>query len=647
MPHCRQLLLLPLLWLFLGFSLPRHSSSSSSSPTPVIASVLVPSVYHAPELMKAALKVMERHVSQRYNALAIIDLSHSVAVQRQHRLAISYLLRQLGERVALQLHRDALIEDPKDHILFLVDSTRAFRGLRFHFAKSLFDREFHFLIVLARSGREHEEEQRYAALRDIFATCLSFHVLNAVVLLEQLDGVVLVYGYRLYAPGCHDSLTPELLNRYEGGQFQVHNQQLFPRPMGSLYGCPINVSWHPMPPFVMFDGNSSDPQHRADLSRLSGVDGVLLKKLADIYDFRINLLAPCENKRVIPTVSDGTLHTFGFFTHSDDCFQELANLNSSVAIGALSASHFSHRERFSTTSSYHQSALIFVVRVEHIMGAVNQLVQPFCGSVWFALSLSCLLALLLQWAWRLRYRRFDMSASALHVHTTLLGNPLETPALPHVSVVRGLLGVWLLLALVLRVAYQGKLYDVFRLPYFPPVPERIADLLSGNYIYLAPDYADYFPVNRTRLSAYNFLTRFAQLENAPPGAKLTTISLLDNLAHYNQFNWQTSRLTHVREHIYLYQLVMYLRRHSILKFAFDRKLKQLQSAGIVSYVNRYFEHSFVHAPVTRLTHEVVAIRLEMFCGLYFVCYVMLTFAVLIFLLELLSLRVRWLRRYFV
>ncbi|KAH8386907.1 hypothetical protein KR093_003390 [Drosophila rubida] len=593
-------------------------------------------------MMRAALSVLQRHVSARYNALAIMDLSLS---ERHHRQAISYLVSGLGARVAVQLLRDAVIEEPRDHILFVVDSARAFRALRFHFATSLFDREFNFLIVLTRRAGSRE-----AALRDIFATCLSFHVLNAVVLLEQLDGVVLLYGYRLCAPDCRHAFTPELLNRYEDGAFVVgaSQQRLFPRPVGSLYGCPLNVSWAPMPPFVIFEGNASDPAQRRQLSRLSGVDGVLLKKLAEIYAFRINLLPPCEHTRYMDD-SRRALQAFGILTSAEDCFAQLSATNSSVAIGALSASHFSHRALFSTTSSYHQSALVFVVRVEHIMGSVSQLVQPFCGSVWCALALSCLLAVLLQWQdsrRTLRRRRFDAAACALRVHTSVLGNPLEAAGLPHSLLCRCLLGVWLLLALVLRVAYQGKLYDVFRLPYYPAVPERIADLLSGDYMYLAPDYADYFPVNRTLLRDHSFLTRFAELEAAPAGSRLTTVTLLDNLAHYNQLNWQSSRLTHVKEHIYMYQLVMYLRRHSVLKFAFDRKLKQLQAAGIVSYVNRYFEQRLVHAPYTQFTHEVVPIRLELFCGLYSVCFVMLLFAGLVFLLELLSPHVRWLQRYF-
>lgn len=484
-------------------------------------------------------------------------------------------------------------------------------------------------------------------INDIFVTCLRFHVLNALVMVQQADGEVLLYGYRLYAPDCEDYLTPLLLNRYRNGRLlEQENQErlLFQRSMGSLYGCPLNVSWFPLPPFVMFDGDFQDPEQLQQDWRLSGVDGVLLRKLAKIFEFRINLLPPCKKTSISESL--GSLESLRFNESYADCFEQLATSKSSIAIGALSASHL-HRDRFSTTSVYHQSALIFVVPVEHKLGAVNQLVQPFCGTVWSALLVSCILALLLQWAWLRRGGSFELTRGALHVHTTLLGNPLEAAALPHAGPVRFLLGTWLLLALVQRVAYQGKLYDVFRLPYFPPVPQSIADLLNGDYLYLAADYADYFPENRTLLRDSNMMKRLDELNSAPPDTKLTTSLLLGNLAHYNQLNWQTSRLTAVPEHIYLYQLVMYLRRHSILKFNFDRKLKQLQAAGIVGYVNRQFEHTAYQAPyAVHLVPRVAPIKLELFCGLYMICYIMIMVAFGVFMLELLSLRVAWLRNYF-
>lgn len=582
---------------------------------------------------RAALHVLKHHISPSYSAMSVMQMSRSGRSQLELNLALGYLLHELGERMSVQMLSATPIEEPRDYILFLVDTPHSFRELRFHFAKSLFDREFNFVIVL--SWRAETEKTLIASLYSIFKTCFRFHVLNAVVLVQPgwlTEDVVHLYGFRLYAPSCNVSFTLELLDRYERGEL-LRREPLFGRQLGTFYGCPLNISWYPLPPYVMFDGDRHNPKQLTETWRLTGVDGELIKLLASIFKFRLNLLPPCEKKSAALELNASIA----------DCFHELASYNSSVIIGAMSGSHM-YGGNFSTTSAYHQSALVFVVRVDQHMGAVNQLVQPFCPTVWLALVASCLALLLLQWLWRQSQRvPCDVVASGLRVHTTLLGNPLDAAALPRAGLVRCYLGAWLLLALVQRAAYQGKLYDAFRLPYYPPAPEQIAELLEGHYQYLTPDYDDYFPAQRSLLRRTSIAERFDELQAAEDGARLTTSALLGNLAHYNHENWQSSRLTHVKEHIYLVQLVMCLHRHSILKFAFDRKLKQLQSAGIVGYISRNFEPRMLHMPYA--SHEASALRLEMFCGLNFICYMLLLASLVIFLLELLSQRVVWLRRY--
>ncbi|XP_030245843.1 uncharacterized protein LOC115565033 [Drosophila navojoa] len=582
-----------------------------------LAAVQPAESYRPRAVDRAAVHVLRHHISPSYNAMSVMQMSHSRRSQLELDLALDYLLHELGERMSVQMLNATPIEEPRDYILFLVDTPHSFAELRFHFAKTLFDREFNFVIVL--SWRADTEKSLIASLYSIFRTCLRFHVMNAVVLVQPgwlTADVVHLYGFRLYALSCNVSFTPELLDRYERGEL-LRQEPLFGRHLGTFYGCPLNISWYPLPPYVMFDGDRHDPKQLTETWRLTGVDGELIKLLASIFKFRLNLLPPCEQKSAALELNASIA----------DCFRELASQNSSVIIGAMSGSHM-YRANFSTTSAYHQSALVFVVRVDQHMGAVNQLVQPFCPIVWLALVVSCLALLLLH---------------GLRVHTTLLGNPLDAAALPRASLVRCYLGAWLLLALVQRAAYQGKLYDAFRLPYYPPAPEHIVELLEGHYQYLTTDYDDYFPAQRSLLRRTSIVERFDELQAAEDGARLTTSALLGSLAHYNDENWQSSRLTHVKEHIYLVQLVMCLHRHSILKFAFDRKLKQLQSAGIVGHISRNFEPPMFHMPYA--SHEVSALRLEMFYGLNFICYILLLASVLVFLLELLSQRVVWLRRY--
>ncbi|EDW26796.1 GL14725 [Drosophila persimilis] len=209
-----------------------------------------------------------------------------------------------------------------------------------------------------------------------------------------------------------------------------------------------------------------------------------------------------------------------------------------------------------------------------------------------------------------------------------------------------LYSLWLFLVLVLRVVYQGKLYDSFRSPYNPPLPSKISQLIAENYTLITQEYYDYYPHNLTVLFTESTQDRFDRIQRDGEDERLTTTALIANIGYNNRINWQTSHLTHVREHIFLYQLVMYLHVHSLLKFGFDRKLKQLQSSGIIGYIVHDFDRPQYRVPPTE-PHEISPLPLEVFCGLYFIATILLTAAVLAFLVELLSVRVAWLRRYLV
>ncbi|KRF99657.1 uncharacterized protein Dwil_GK27553 [Drosophila willistoni] len=625
------------------------SVSLTFLPFVVLGAVPAPLPYRPTALVTAAIYVLKQHVCPDHSTLAVIELFRKSNQHQQHdqNELLTHLLMDLGTEIGVQLLRDKPIERPKDHIVFLVDSAEAFRTLRFHFADSQFDNEFTFLILYMGKAMDDSMELE---IEDMFETCFNFHVLNVILLVEKHSEIVsdeeeidhdvgvLVYGYRLYGAHCNQSLTIQLLNEYKNGQLlrEITHRNLFDRSMHSLYGCPLNISWFHLAPFVIFNGDSEDPVQLSESWRLSGIDGDLLKMLADIFDFRIQLRNPCD-KCASPDTPVGTC---------GDCLNELATNNSSVAIGALSASHL-YRNYFSTTSAYYQSSLIFVVHMDSKIGAVTQLALPFKRHVWLLLIIACILMVIVQAIWHRQNGSFDISLGGLCVLTILLGNPVVERRLPTMYVARLMLAVWLLMALVLRAAYQGKLYDVFRLPYSSSLPEQISDLLNNNYTLVAHEYYDFYPHERTRLTKMNYLRRFRLLEeecDSQTGERLTSTVLMANLAYYNQINWHTTRLTHVKEPIFLYQLVMYLRRHSVLKFPFDRKLKQLMSSGIVGHINRLYDQSKYRTPQNH--HDVTTVPLITFCGLFTVSSILLTTAVVAIMLELLSLRFIWLRRYF-
>ncbi|XP_016994368.2 uncharacterized protein Ir7a [Drosophila takahashii] len=595
---------------------------------------------HPPEpevmapLVAAALEILDEQVSPSQSTLAVMELTR----EDEHRdhgqeELMTTILTEVGISMALRTFQQPPAEVPASYVVFLVNSAQAFDTLSFHFTDVHSTREYNFLILFTR--RMNSRAERLQVLRDISTTCVGFHTLNVILLTQKRSGVVLVYAYRMFNQDCDLKINLELIDRYENGSFRYgHRARSFDRGLNSLSGCPLRVSWYPLAPFVSFKGNASDPEERSQLWRLTGIDGELIKLLAKIFHFRILLEEPCD-KCLSPDFKDGC----------SGCFDQVIYSNSSILIGAMSGSH-QHRAQFSFTSSYHQSSLVFIMHMSPQFGAVAQLAVPFCGTVWLALVASGCLVVLVVW---LRKRfvcgQSDWALHFLQVLTTLMGNPLEARSLPRSCRIRILYAGWLLLVLVLRVVYQGKLFDSFRLPYNKPLPTEISQLIGANYTLVTQEYVDFYPRHLTVLTRNGSKDRFDYIQDLGEEARVTTTSLIASMTYYNQMHWSTSRLTHIREHIFLYQLVIYLRRHSLLKFAFDRKIKQLLSAGIIGYFVREFDSSLYAKPYEE-DYEVSPIPLDSFCGLYYVSSILLSAALVAFFLELLSLRVNWLRRLF-
>ncbi|XP_020808840.1 uncharacterized protein LOC110184590 [Drosophila serrata] len=594
---------------------------------------------HPPEplqmtpLVAAALDILDEQVSPSQSTLAIIELTGKDE-HRDHgqEELMSSIIAEVGDSMALRTFQAPPQEVPASYVLFLVNSAQAFSTLSFHFTEMHGTREYNFLILLTR--RMSSRAGRFQALRDISRTCVSFHTLNVILLTQKKSGVVLTYGYRMYNRNCDLNLTLELIDRYENGSFQQgHQDRSFDRVLKSLAGCPLRVSWYSLPPFTIFKGNESDPEEREQMWRLTGIDGELIKLLAEIFRFRIILEEPCD-KCLSRDIKDGC----------SGCFDQMVNNDSSILIGAMSGSH-QHRSQFSATASYYQSSLVFVMHMDTQMGAVAQLAVPFTATVWLSLVVSAILAMLVIWSWqRISTGHPDLAAHGLHVLTTLLGNPLVARSLPTNVRMRIFYAAWMLLVLVLRVVYQGKLYDSFRAPYNKPLPGQISELIAANYTLIGQEYLDFYPRNLTVLTRNGSKERFDYIQDHGEDRRLVSTSLIASMSYYNLMHWSTSRLAHIREHIFLYQLVIYLRRHTLLKFAFDRKIKQLLSAGIIGHFVREFDSSLFQ-DTNGEPHEVSPIPLEIYCGLYYVSATLLGGAFIAFILELLSVqRVNWLRR---
>ncbi|XP_020713978.1 uncharacterized protein LOC101450772 [Ceratitis capitata] len=423
------------------------------------------------------------------------------------------------------------------------------------------------------------------------------------------------------------------INIYSNATLQ--SDHLFAPQERNLHGCSLNVCLRLGYPYLGFHGNQSDSQQLQDVQRLSGIEADLLKNLVLALNFSVNISIP-EEKSLI-----------GRHNNSTGCFAELASGRSDVAIGCMSISDGS-RDVFSYSTTYHQSHFVFIVRRGLHFSPIKQLAQAFCGSVWLAIAVCCIGGLIFI---RLIISHTNPStceklvgnpkrSDCTNLIITMMGNPLQV--LPRRNSARMLLMTWLLTTLVLRNAYQAKLFDTLRTSKRLCVPHTIAGLEDKSYILLADNYVEFYPQNMTQIVS-NTTRRYRIVQNSE-STRYTTFSMLDTLGWHNRQNWNTSRLTYVPEPIYLIQLSVFFKKHSILRSLFDHRIKQLMGAGITSHI--YRKHVAKHFQMmNESSQRMPVISSNMLKGLYLMYAFLMATACTLFGLELLARNCLWVKRF--
>ncbi|XP_017869485.1 PREDICTED: uncharacterized protein LOC108618090 [Drosophila arizonae] len=576
-------------------------------------------------LGEATLHVASRYIATRINTLLVRQHCHncSALVDHQQRQLVDQLLQQLALHMSILFYRlTAYIQQPWDYTLIVVNEAEAFEQLHLNYTHPLQEREFYFLIVLMARLPESELHRSVGRMCNM---ALLKRIINVVVLAmtRSDDDQIKLYSYRLFREHCTPGIHTYRSNQFRSDGSLLH-PELFPVRFTNLSNCAFNVTGHVLPPHFMYrapDG-ADLPADGAliDMHDLHGIGGELLRLLATALRFRVHLKIPMEKSEIFSTDS------------LSGCLAQLAAGEAELAIGGFSGSDI-RRHMFSTSSVYHQSYFIFVVRSERYLGPFGQLIRPFESVVWLCLLATLLAALICV---RCLGRRLRLQHPVENLLASTTGNPVPTHRVPQSSFLRHLLANWLLLTLVLRCAYQAKLFDVLRIPKQQPLPQGLAGLLRQNYTLLSSGYHDFYPRQLTQLTEGNFSQRYRLLQQARRGSRLVTISLDNNLAHWQRQHRRSSRLTHIREPIYLYQLVIYFPNSTILKFSIDRKIEQLLSSGVLAHIERRYLSTPQLGDVGSNVELVTRITNDMLHGLYRCYAALMALAGLLLLLECLA-----------
>ncbi|KRK06718.1 uncharacterized protein LOC26535388 [Drosophila yakuba] len=512
--------------------------------------------------------------------------------------------------------------------VIFTDSFAAFEEIRMEYYAREYNYNEHYFIFLQARDRLLQGEMRL-----IFDYCWRYRLIHCSIQVQKSNGDILFYSYYPFGEhGCAD-MEPQLINRYNGSM--LVEPDLFPRKLRNFFGCPLRCALWNVPPFVTL---AEDQEQLLLVS--GGYEGRLLLALAEKMNFTIAVRQLHANMR------DEALEML----QHDEADLTLGGIRQTVGRGMVATS----------TNNYHQTREVFgVLASSYELSSFDILFYPYRLQIWMGIlgvvALSALVQLLVGRMLRERLRsRFWLNLELVFVGMPLLECPRSHTARLYCVML-------MMYTLIIRTIYQGLLYHLIRTHQLNRWPQTIESLVQRNFtVVLTPivqEVLDEIPSvqhMRFRLleAANSELEPLYFLEANHQLRQHATATALDIFIHFNRLSADKmhqrgeqgtgAHFEIVPEDIISMQLTMYLAKHSFLIDQLNEEIMWMRSVGLLSVWARWeLSESYLRNEQSYKilgTMELYAIFLMVMVGLIV--------GLLVFVLELVSMRSIYLRKLF-
>ncbi|XP_046803057.1 uncharacterized protein LOC111674897 [Lucilia cuprina] len=388
-----------------------------------------------------------------------------------------------------------------------------------------------------------------------------------------------------------DCTEPILLKRFDSIPNKLYDHDLFPIKTKNFYQCSMKVVlWH-IPPFMNLT-------YENNMINYKGFDADILKDLAEILNFSINVI-PNEPQNFISGNVFPNRTAIGVF-------KLLLERKANLTIGFIGC--LPRRLQLTTGSKpYFLSKVLIILKNSPKFTPYHLLLRPFNITTWgFLLTLVVLKSIL--------KRLFCRNIKLRHSFRKLL--QLQ----------------WLLLMFIIRLSYEGSIFQAIRMSPYQRLPLSIDEVVKQNYS-LVTDYA-----------AARILSEMSYLKNITtivPGNPQSVLESIDDLPPKTGVLssdifialFMKRRLSNYSEYAIVRDKVS-----NTMNCIFFPRLSFIAPAYLPLTTDqlRYHYNWNLHSPLDLNILKAV-----------FICFtIMSVISVLVFLLELLSLRYINLRRIF-
>lgn len=264
-----------------------------------------------------------------------------------------------------------------------------------------------------------------------------------------------------------------------------------------------------------------------------------------------------------------------------------------MAIAMFGTNTFRGYESLTTSIAYFNVKVVFAVPRGRQVSNVEKLLLPFRYIIWSCIVVCFGSGLLLVLALRLfrrEVRRFVLGRHNRHPLITMinvwLGNSVDR--LPGRNFSRFLLMSWILLAFVLRSAYQGALFDILRLKKSIAPVNTVQKIAAANYdVYVSTRLEKYVRQMDDKIQPLVKVVRTNQID----GLLMNTLDTSFNgvvvvveptILHFNKYKVPKGfQLIHSPVVIHSIQNSIYVTKGSCLLPAIDQELWMYLSSGLI------------------------------------------------------------------
>lgn len=273
--------------------------------------------------------------------------------------------------------------------------------------------------------------------------------------------------------------------------------------------------------------------------------------------------------------------------------------------------------------------------------SIERLLSPFDSITWGCI-LSCILLGIVAIMYLLSKPEKNLARThfigrktqfpILDLISVIFNNPVKSP---QITFTKFMLMCWIVLFLILRVAYQANLYGILKSNRSKPIPRNLKEIVADNFsLYCTENIGKLFLNNSDFQKLFIILDSFVQRQDND--SRVSDIVLLDWLLeqsvdskkgvvvseesfyYYKMQNQKrSSQLTLVKGQVLTQNIAFSLKKHSIYKPYLDEVLDGLRTGGLVDlwkknrswYKGKKFEKSNKTATILSIDKILVAFNL--------------------------------------